>query len=100
MGSLIFSCPKCWQVVDAGIETDEVTLRRIRDCEISAACSHCKRIQKFKIDDGCLFQMRPRRSAIHYMGLLCDEVDVGSVIQRALCATRSAHLPRDRRRVT
>jgi hypothetical protein len=100
MGSLIFPCPGCWHVVDAGIETDAVTLGRIRDCEISAACPHCKRIQKFKIDDGCLFQMRPRRSTIHYMGLLCDEVDAGSVIQRALCAAPSADLPRERRRVT
>jgi hypothetical protein len=28
--------------------------------------------------------MRPRRSQIHYPGLLCDEVDVGTLVHRTL----------------
>jgi hypothetical protein len=28
--------------------------------------------------------MRPRRSEIHYPGLLLDEVDVGTLVQRVL----------------
>ena len=96
MGSLIFSCPKCWHVIDPGIEMDEVTLHRIPGCEISAPCLHCKLIRKFNIKDGSLFQMRPRRSAIHYTGLLHDEVDVGTVIQHSLCAAPSV-LPSKRR---
>ena len=95
MGSLIFSCPKCWHVIDPGIETDGMTLRRIPGCEISATCPQCKLIQKLNIKDGCLFQMRPRRSAIHYTGLLHDEVDAGTVIQRALCASPSVEPPHD-----
>jgi hypothetical protein len=28
--------------------------------------------------------MRPRRTQVHYLGLLCDEVDVGTLVQRTL----------------
>ena len=30
MGTLIFSCPKTWRVIEPGIETDDATLVRLR----------------------------------------------------------------------
>jgi hypothetical protein len=29
MGSLIFSCPKTWRVIEAGIEMDDATLAEV-----------------------------------------------------------------------
>jgi hypothetical protein len=89
MGSLIFSCPKTWRVIETGIETDDATLARLRSCSLSVDCSYCHATHELKIKDGHLFKMRPRRSQIHCTGLLCDEVDVGGLVQRTLLrATR------------
>ena len=84
MGSLIFPCPTNWRVIESGIETDQATLYRMRSCSVRLACPHCKLTHDLKVADGVLFEMRPRQSAVHYTGLLCDEIDVGAFIQRAL----------------
>ena len=84
MGSLIFSCPKTWRVIETGIETDDATLRRLRSKSLKVDCLHCDGTHELPIKDGHLFNMRPRRSQIHYLGLLCDEVDVGTLVHRTL----------------
>ena len=84
MGSLIFSCPKTWRVIETGIETDDATLASLRSCSLTVDCSYCHTTHELKIKDGHLFKMRPRRSQIHCTGLLCDEVDVGTLVQRTL----------------
>jgi hypothetical protein len=84
MGSLIFSCPKTWRAVESGIEMDDATLVRLRSHSLSVHCAHCQETHRLEIKDGHLFKMRPRRGQIHYMGMLCDEVDVGAVVQRAI----------------
>jgi len=94
MGSLIFACPKTWRVVQSGIETDDATLARLRSHSLSVDCPHCHATHELEIKDGHLFKMRPRRSQIHYTGLLRDEVDVGAIVQRTLLPPASA-APRD-----
>jgi hypothetical protein len=93
MESLIFSCPKTWRVIEAGIEMDDATLARLRSRTLSVACAHCHATHELQIKDGHLFKMRPRRAQIHYMGLLCDEVDVGAMVQRALLTPRTGGRP-------
>jgi len=87
MGSLIFNCPTRWKVIEPGIETDKTTYDRIRACSVSVKCPHCTSAHQFKIGDGYLFQMGPRRKHIHSPELLCDEIDVGSFIVRSLSET-------------
>jgi hypothetical protein len=84
MGSLIFSCPNTWRPIETGIETDDATLARLRPHSLSITCPYCHAAHELKIKDGHLFKMRPRQGQIHYPGLLCDEVDVGSAVQRTL----------------
>ena len=84
MGSLIFSCPNTWRVIETGIETDDTTLARLRPHSLSINCPYCHAAHELQIKDGHLFKMRPRRSEIHYPGLLLDEVDVGTLVQRVL----------------
>ena len=84
MGTLIFSCPKTWRVIEPGIETDDTTLVRLRSHSLRIDCPYCHVIHELKIKDGHLFKMRPRQSQIHCTGLLCDEVDVGALVQRTL----------------
>ena len=84
MGSLIFSCPKSWQVIEPGIETDETTLQRLKGRSLSVDCPHCHLRHELSVADGHLFEMRPRQSQVHSPGLMCDEIDVGTFIQRAL----------------
>ena len=84
MGSLIFSCPKSWQVIEPGIETDEKTLQRLKGRSFSVDCPHCHTAHELNVADGHLFEMRPRQSQVHSPGLLCDEIAVGAFIQRAL----------------
>ncbi|MEA2929862.1 MAG: hypothetical protein QOG38_2290 [Hyphomicrobiales bacterium] len=87
MGSLIFPCPKSWEVIESGIETDEATLKKLRLCNLRVNCPHCQTTHELKIKDGYLFKMQPRRSEIHYIGLLRDEIDVGAFLQRTLART-------------
>ena len=84
MGSLIFSCPKSWQVIEPGIETDEKTLQRLKGRSFSVDCPHCHTAHELSVADGHLFERRPGQSRVHSPGLLCDEIDVGAFIQRAL----------------
>jgi hypothetical protein len=84
MGSLIFSCPNTWRVIETGIETDDATLATLRARSLTIDCPHCHAAHDLQIKDGHLFKMRPRQSQIHYLGLLCDEVDVGTLVQRTL----------------
>jgi hypothetical protein len=84
MATLIFSCPETWRVIEPGIETDEATLAQLRSHSLSVDCPYCRAKHQLKIKDGHLFKMKPRRSQIHCPGLLCDEVDVGSLVQRTL----------------
>lgn len=84
MGSLIFSCPKTWRVIETGIETDDATLGRLQAQSLKVDCLHCDGTHELPIKHGHLFNMRPRRSQIHYPGLLCDEVDVGTLVHRTL----------------
>ena len=83
MGSLIFHCPNRWRVIEVGIETDQSTYDRIRCCDVSIDCPHCASAHQFKIGDGHLFRMGPRRKHIHSSALLCDEIDVGDFIIRS-----------------
>ena len=87
MGSLIFRCPKCRRVIEAGVETDEATLRRLRPCTIRLNCAHCHSPHELPIKQGHLFDMKPRRGSIHYPGLLSDEINVGAIIHRAMTRT-------------
>jgi hypothetical protein len=84
MGSLIFSCPNTWRVIETGIETDDATLATLQSHSLSIDCRHCHAAHDLQIKDGHLFKMRPRRSQLHYLGLMCDEVDVGTLVQRTL----------------
>lgn len=99
MGSLIFPCPNSWDVIESGIETDEATLKRLRLCSLSVNCPHCQTTHELKIEDGHLFEMRPRRSEIHYIGLLRDEIDVGAFLRRTVWRERPdrAEAPTGRR---
>lgn len=87
MGSLIFWCPESRAVIEAGIETNDTTLKKLHGCSVSVHCRHCQASHKLKISDGHLFQMRPRQSEIHYIGILRDEIDVGTFMERALTKT-------------
>jgi hypothetical protein len=87
MGSLIFRCPNCRRVIESGLETDEATLRRLRPCKIRLDCDHCQTHHELAIKQGHLFNMKPRRQSVHYVGLLYDEINVGAVVQRALSRT-------------
>jgi len=84
MGTLIFSCPETWRVIEPGIETDDATLAKLRPHSLSVDCPYCRAPHQLKIKDGHLFKMRPRQSQIHCPGLLCDEVDVGTLVRRTL----------------
>jgi len=84
MGTLIFSCPKTWRAIETGIETDAATLARVKAESFSMDCPHCHATHHVKVKDCHLFKRRPRQSQVHCPGLLCDEVDVGSHIQRTL----------------
>ena len=84
MGTLIFSCPRTWRVIESGIETDDATLARLRPYSIRVECPYCKTAHELLIKDGHLFKMRPRRSRIHSTAVLCDEIDVGALVQRTL----------------
>jgi hypothetical protein len=88
MGSLIFRCPECQRVIEAGVETDEATLGSLRPYKIGLRCSHCGSQHHLEMGEGHLFQMKPRRSSVHYPGLLPDEIDVGGIKQSALSAAR------------
>jgi hypothetical protein len=88
MGSLIFTCPRTWRVVEPGIETDAVTLTRIKHESLDATCPHCQTKHTFRVIDGHLFTMRPRQSHLEYRGLLRDEIDAGTLITRALTSPR------------
>ena len=87
MGSLIFRCPNCRRIIESGLETDEATLRRLRPCKIRLDCAHCQSLHELPIKQGDLFNMKPRRKSVHYVGLLSDEIDVGAIIQRAMSRT-------------
>ena len=87
MGSLIFSCPKTWRVIETGIETDDATLARLRLRSLRVDCLCCHESHELQIKDGHLFKMRPRQSEIHCTGLLCDELDAGTLIDRTLLGT-------------
>jgi hypothetical protein len=101
MGSLIFSCPETWRVIETGIETDDATLARLRSHSLSVDCPYCHKTHEFEIKDGHLFKMRPRRSQIYYTGLLCDEVDVGAIVQRTLLTpTRPGERPGSSRKLS
>jgi hypothetical protein len=84
MGSLIFSCPNTWRVIETGIETDDATLATLRAQSLTIDCPYCHAAHDLQIKDGHLFKMRPRQSQIHFLGLLCDEVDVGTLVHRTL----------------
>jgi hypothetical protein len=83
MGTLIFSCPKTCRVIEPGIETDEATFASLRCHTLSVECPYCCASHALMIKDGHLFKMRPRQSP-QSTGLLCDEVDVGKLVQRTL----------------
>ena len=87
MGSLIFQCPETRNVIEAGIETNDTTLQKLKSCSVNVHCPHCHASHDLKISDGHLFQMKPRRAEVHYIGILRDEIDVGTFIQRALTST-------------
>ena len=89
MASLIFACPRSRNVIEAGIETDDSTLEKLRGRSVSVHCPHCQANHDLKISDGHLYQMRPR-SEIHYIGILRDEIDVGGFVQRAVTKTAGA----------
>ena len=90
MASLIFCCPKKWRVIESGIETNDATLYRLREQSITIECPHCRTAHRFNMNDGHLFEMRPRKSSVHFSGLLLDEIDVGKFIARALEARHSS----------
>ena len=92
MGSLIFSCPKSFAVLETGIETDDATLKKLGSRPIGVDCPHCQTKHQFRVTDGHLFQMRPRQSQVHYTGLLCDEIDVGGFIQRAMATSETSRV--------
>lgn len=84
MGALIFSCPKTWRVIEPGIETNEATLAGLRSESLVVDCPYCRETHELKVKDGHLFTQRPRRTQIHYPGLLPDEIDVGTLIHRTM----------------
>ena len=84
MGTLIFSCPTTWRPTETGIETDATTIAKVKAHSLSIDCPHCHATHQVKIKDCHLFKRRPRQSQVHCPGLLRDEVDVGSHIQRTL----------------
>lgn len=94
MGSLIFSCPTSWKIIEPGIETDLATLRKVQDHSLSIDCPHCQLRHELKIRDGHLFEMRPRRSEVHYSGFLCDEIAVGAFVERARMKATESGLQR------
>jgi len=75
-------------VIEPGIETDDATLARLRPYSIKVECPYCNSPHELPIKDGHLFKMRPRRSQIHSTALLCDEIDVGALVQRTLSAAQ------------
>jgi len=75
-------------VIARGIETDDTTLERLRPYSIRVECPYCKTSHELPIKDGHLFKMRPRRARIHSTALLCDELDVGALVQRTSSAAQ------------
>jgi hypothetical protein len=75
-------------VIEPGIETDDTTLERLRPYSIRVECPYCKAAHELPIKNGHLFKMRPRQSRIHSTALLCDEIDVGALVERTLSAAQ------------
>ena len=83
MGTLIFTCPNSKRVIDSGIETDRATYDQISSEPLAIhRCLHCSGAHHFRVGDGLLFEMKPRRKSVHSPAIMCDEIDVGHFIHR------------------
>jgi hypothetical protein len=52
MGPLVFQCPRTGQAIRSGIQTDLVSLERVRSLPVRLHCPTCRTIHVMRAQDG------------------------------------------------
>jgi hypothetical protein len=63
MGLLVFQCPKTGQAIRSGIQTDLVSLERVRSLPVRVHCPTCRTIHVMRAQDGRIEQSAARDEA-------------------------------------
>jgi predicted RNA-binding Zn-ribbon protein involved in translation (DUF1610 family) len=54
MEHLMFVCPATGRQIDSGVETESVTLLRIRDMTVRVHCPACSELHEWRVGEACL----------------------------------------------